>query len=120
VRPSPDLLYSACPFDLDKVGSGGVRISANAMPHTYWSVSVFDAETNNFFTLNDSQAKSGSVDIVIVGPHTGLVDNGAPRQVRSPTARGLVLFRTLIDNDNHLAAIDTARRHASCAPYERE
>jgi uncharacterized membrane protein len=119
VRPSPDLLYSACPFDLDRAG-GALRVHATAMPDTYWSVSGFDAQTNNIYVLNDRQAKSGSVDVVIVGPHTGLIDDArtnAPPQVRSPTTRGLVLFRTLIDNDAHLAAIDAARRHASCEPY---
>ena len=31
--------------------------------------------------------------------------------------RGLVPFRTLIDNDARLAAIDAARRHASDEPH---
>jgi uncharacterized membrane protein len=114
VRPSPDLLYSACPFDLDKAG-GALRVRSFGMPPSYWSVSVFDARTDNVYVLNDRQAKDGAVDFVIVGPR----DGGALRakSVRVPTARGLVLFRTLIDRDAHLAAIDAARRHASCEPY---
>jgi len=45
VRPSPDLLYSICVYDL-RAAEGAVRVSIHDMPDTYWSVSVFDADTN--------------------------------------------------------------------------
>ena len=44
VRPSPDLLYSICVYDL-RAADGAVRVSIHDMPDTYWSVSVFDADT---------------------------------------------------------------------------
>jgi uncharacterized membrane protein len=120
VRPSPDLLYSACPFDLGKIG-GELRVHADAMPHTYWSVSIFDAETNNFFVLNDRHARNNSVDFILENPNLtewiGAIRHLPPKFVRSPTVRGLILFRTLIDSDAKLAAIDAARRHAICEPY---
>lgn len=115
VRPSPDLLYSACPFDLDKLPDHVLRVHADHMPGTYWSVSVFDAGTSNIFALNDRQAKNGAVDFTIVGPRQDKMP--LTPAVRSPTSRGLVLFRTLIDSDLHLAALDAARRHATCAPF---
>ena len=37
--------------------------------------------------------------------------------VTTPTARGLVLIRTLIVDDKSLAAIDKARRTATCGLY---
>ncbi|HEX4301526.1 MAG TPA: DUF1254 domain-containing protein [Rhizomicrobium sp.] len=113
VRPSPDLLYSTCVFDLSH---GPVRVRASAMPDTYWSVSLFDADTNNFYVLNDRQAKTGGVDFTIVPPSQDKQPFG--NVVRSPTVRGLVLFRTLIDDEAKLKEIDAARRHASCAPFQ--
>lgn len=110
VRPSPDLLYSTCVFDLS---AGPVRVHASGMPNTYWSVSLFDAETDNFYVLNDRQAKNGGVDFVIAAPGY-LVDRTKLPVVVSPTDRGLVLFRTLIDDDKRLAEIDRARRGAAC------
>jgi uncharacterized membrane protein len=113
VRPSPDLLYATCVFDFD-AAQGPVEVTAHDMPATYWSISLFDAETNNFYALNDRQAKGKPVDLVIVPPDQdkwplhGTV-------VQAPTRRGLVLVRALIDDDAHLAAIDAARRHAACA-----
>jgi uncharacterized membrane protein len=117
VRPSPDLLYSTCVFDLDKAG-GALRVHAQGMPQTYWSVSAFDAETNNFFVENDRQAKTGAVDFVIAAP--GVYINTRLPVVASPTARGLVLFRTLISDETQLAEIDRARRGAGCEAFPRQ
>ena len=110
VRPSPDLLYASCVYDLSK---GPVRVTASGMPDTYWSVSLFDADTNNFYVLNDRQAKTGAVDFTIVPPDQDKQPLGTV--VRSPTRRGLVLFRTLIDDEKRVAEIDRARRSAACA-----
>jgi uncharacterized membrane protein len=114
VRPSPDLLYSTCVYDLD---TGPEHVHARGMPKTYWSVSLFDAETNNFYVVNDRQAKDGSVDFFIAAPRQAAPLGGVV--VRSPSTKGLVLFRTLIDDEAHFAAIDAARRHAMCEPFAR-
>jgi uncharacterized membrane protein len=116
VRPSPDLLYSSCPYDLGTAGAA-LHVHASGMPDTYWSVSVFDDDTDNVYVLNDRQAKDGTVDFLLVGPHTGIIDDArknAPRQVWSPTSRGVVLFRTLIDDETRFAEIDAGRKHAAC------
>ena len=115
VRPSPDLLYSSCPYDLPTPGTA-LRVHASAMPETYWSVSVFDADTDNIYVLNDRQAKNGSVDFVLTGPNTGIL-TGGPRQVWSPTTHGVVLFRTLVDDETRFAEIDAGRKHAACELY---
>jgi len=114
VRPSPDLLYSSCVFDLGRAG-GAVRVRASGMPKTYWSVSAFDADTNNFYVVNDKKA-GDHVDFLIVVP--GVEMDGTLPTVAAPTRTGIVLFRTLIDDDAKLKEIDAARRHASCEAYE--
>jgi len=118
VRPSPDLLYSTCPFDLSK---GALQVQATVPPGTYWSVSVFDADTNNIFVENDRQAKDGKVDFVVLPPSSGPLGKawvGPPRTaIRSPSVRGLVLFRTLINDESRLAEIDAARRNVTCGVY---
>ena len=104
VRPSPDLLYSSCVYDLN---AGPLRVETHGMPRTYWSISLFDAETNNFYVLNDRQAKSGDAALTIVPP-------GAKGGIVSPTLKGVVLIRTLIDDERRLPGIDAARRRATC------
>jgi uncharacterized membrane protein len=116
VRPSPDLLYSACPFDLDRAG-GMLQVHADDMPHTYWSVSIFEAQTDNILALNDRQALKGGIDFILKRSNTPPLADKSTLVLETGTPRGLILFRTLIDDDKHLAAIDRARRHATCAPY---
>jgi uncharacterized membrane protein len=115
VRPSPDLLYSICVYDLS-AAKGAVRVSTHDAPETYWSVSVFDADTNNFHALNDRQAKTGSADFVLVAAGTSVGAGGLP-VVAAPTNRGIVLFRTLVNDETHIAEIDAARHYAACEPY---
>jgi uncharacterized membrane protein len=118
VRPSPDLLYSACPFDLT---NGPLFVTAAVPANTYWSVSVFDADTNNIFALNDKQTKGNFVQLLVVAPNAGQrgsrwkgLVNGPIFAAKSPTNHGLVLFRTLISNEKDFAKIDAVRRQANC------
>jgi uncharacterized membrane protein len=113
VRPSPDLLYSTCAYDLS---AGLLRVRSPVPNDTYWSVSLFDAATNNYYVLNDRQVyarKSSIVDLVIVPAGSDENTENLTR-VESPSTKGLVLFRTLINNDKNLAAIDALRREATC------
>jgi uncharacterized membrane protein len=119
VRPSPDLLYSACPFDLT---NGPLLVTAPVPQGTYWSVSVFDADTNNIFALNDRQVRTGRVMLQVVRRNGTMADflskaNEPPltyKDVFSPTTHGLVLFRTLISDEKDFAKIDAVRRQANC------
>jgi uncharacterized membrane protein len=115
VRPSPDLLYSICVYDLG-AANGAVRVSTHDAPETYWSVSVFDADTNNFHALNDQQAKTGAANFLLIAPGTS-VEAGPLPVIVAPTNRGVVLFRTLVNDETHIAEIDAARHYAACEPY---
>ena len=113
VRPSPDLLYSTCVFDLGAAG-GALRVHASGMPKTYWSVSLFDTATDNFFVENDRKA-GDTIDFVIAAPGTNVMTKLPV--VRAPGTMGLVLFRTLINDESKAAQIDRARRRAACEPF---
>jgi uncharacterized membrane protein len=113
VRSSPDLLYNVCVYD---VSAKPLRISAEVPQGTYWSVSFYDMNTNNYRVINDGQATAGAVLLVLMKPGaTGAPPSGA-EIVTSPTDRGIVLFRTLINDESRFAEIDAARRQAKCAP----
>ena len=115
VRPSPDLFYSSCVFDLDSAG-GALRVHAAGMPRTYWSVSAFAANSDNFFVTNDRKQGSDSVDFLIIARGAFVDDTKLPVVV-APTNRGVVLVRTLINDETHVAEIDAARRNAGCEAY---
>jgi uncharacterized membrane protein len=115
VRPSPDLLYSTCVYDLD-AAHGALHVHAGGMPATYWSVSAFDADTDNFYVINDRKARGGGVDFLIIAPGA-FIDGTKLPVVVAPTRKGIVLFRTLIDDEAHVADIDRARHGAACEPF---
>lgn len=96
VRPSPDLLYTACVFDL---AHGPLRITA-PVQGSYVSVSGFAADTSNFFAISDADVVAGPdgvkrFDIVITRPGMKDLPAGA-RIVEAPSERGLILFRSLV------------------------
>ncbi|WP_300538699.1 DUF1254 domain-containing protein [Sphingosinicella sp.] len=105
VRPSPDLAYSICVFDLSK---GPVAIDAFVPPQRYWSLSVFDANTDNIFSVNDRTA-TGRYALT-------LSKDGAGGSLAVPGGKGIALIRILVTDAEDLAAIDTLRRRSTCAP----
>lgn len=111
VRPSPDLAYSTCVYDLSK---GPVQIAAAPMPNGgYVSISVFDANTDNIAVFDTSQQPQG---ISFVLARKGQQVPAGAKVVISPSDRGMVLDRRLAANDAQFAAADQARRADRCAP----
>lgn len=109
VRPSPDLAYSSCPFDLS---AGPVRIEVPPIPSAYWSLSVFDARTDVVFVRNNVETKGQGLDLA-------LASGDAPPSGQGPTVRvkgnrGIALVRVLVEDRTAFAPIDAARRKASC------
>ena len=112
VRSSPDLLYNVCVYDLS---NGPVRISADVPQGTYWSISFYDMNTNNFRVINDGQATAGAVLLVLTRAGAQTPPPAGAEIVTSPTDRGIALIRTLIDDERRYPEIDAARRQAKCA-----
>ena len=114
VRPSPDLLYSTCVFDVSKIP---LKIVTAAPTDTYWSVAFYADNTDNFYVLNDHQANGHPATIMLIGQGQSLPPQPQGTIVVSaPSLTGLVLFRTLINDDARLTEIDQQRRLAKCDP----
>lgn len=114
VKPSPDLLYTVCVYD---VSEKPLRISAT-VPDTYWSISFYQTNTDNFFVLNDRQAVSNSVDIVLVGPDMALPYAENAQVVVAPTKKGVFLLRSLIEDENQVGALIKTQKLATCSPLK--
>ena len=109
VRPSPDLAYSTCAFDLTP---GPVEVIAPALPAPYWSLSVFDARTDVVFVRNNRDTAGRPIRLVIARP--GQRVPAAAQAVTVNHARGIALIRALVPDRSVLGFIDRARRKASC------
>lgn len=111
VRPSPDLLYTACVYD---VSDKPVRLTS-PVPDTYWSLSAFAANTDNFFVVNDREVRGNHIEIILTGRDDIVAEGGHPIIV-APSTRGIVLFRSLVSSDEAADDLDQLRRQANCEP----
>jgi uncharacterized membrane protein len=121
VRPSPELLYSICWYDLSK---GPVRVTSGAPQGTYWSVALYRDNTDNFYVVNDTQTKGARAAFILYSEaqvqsggkaaFEAFQGNQGVPGVASPSMTGLVLIRTLINDESKLPEIDGERRQATC------
>lgn len=114
VKPSPDLLYSQCVYDVSRAP---LKVTTAAPTATYWSVALYASNTDNFFVLNDTAAKGQPATIIVMGK--GQTVPPQPEGtfiVSAPTTRGVVLFRTLVNDDAREPELDRERRAAKCEP----
>jgi uncharacterized membrane protein len=111
VRPSPDLLYSICVVD---VSGGPVRV--RALPsQPYSSVSVFAANSDNVFVMNDRYLAPGAAFELWIARSDQKVPLSAPvAMLRSN--RGLVLVRRVLTDPAQSPALEALRGQASCKP----
>lgn len=104
VRPSPDFAYSACAYDLS---DGPVAIRVGSW-HAYWSLSLYEADSDNFFIIDDREARNG-VDIALVRSRRDAPDDAA-HVVQSPSTRGIAVIRRLAPTaDEYNRAREAAR-----------
>ncbi len=109
VRPSPDLAYSSCPYNLSE---GPVAIDVVPVPGRYTSLSVFDAATDVIFVRNDVEA-GGKPFRIIVARAGQTVPRGS-EVVRTNHDHGIALIRILLKDPTEIGAIDAVRRQSSC------
>ncbi len=109
VRPSPDLLYSLCPYDLT---AGPLEVTAVPVPGRYSSISVFDARTDVAFVRNDEEMAGRPMRVVLA--LEGQQTPAGSETVRVRYATGIVLQRVLLADPSEAAAVDPIRRKAQC------
>lgn len=105
VRPSPDLAYSVCVFDLSK---GDVRLRVHPSPG-YWSLSLYAANSDNVRVWNDEDAPDG-VDVLLV--HGDAVAGDGV--VAPGSARGIAAVRRLAPNRQDWDVAAAVREHDRC------
>lgn len=109
VRPSPDLAYSACVYDLSH---GPVRLRVTPW-RDYWSLSLFAANSDNFYVLDDREARDG-IEITLVRAGAA-APRDAANVVESPSVRGIALIRRLAPSPDTYDAVSRIAPNDECA-----
>ncbi|MBU0823504.1 MAG: DUF1254 domain-containing protein [Alphaproteobacteria bacterium] len=109
VRPSPDLAYSSCPYDLS---AGPLAIDVAPVPGRYSSLSIFDAATDVIFVRNDVAAEGKPFRIILA--REGQAVPAGAEVIRTSHDRGIALIRLLLKDPKEIGGLDAVRRQSSC------
>ena len=113
VRPSPDLLYAACVYDL---AAGPLIVRAPHAP-TYVSLSAFAENTDNFFAANDRGPDGADgLALFLVPAGDATPAPAGTTRVESPSLRGIVLARFRVDHPDRLPELVALQRRVTCDP----
>jgi hypothetical protein len=112
VRPSPDLAYANCTFDLSK---GPVHVDVQPIPDHYWSISVFDARTDVAAVRSDRDTKGAPARLALIKP--GQTAPAGYEAVTLGYDRGLVLIRILLNQPSDFGGVDAIRRKSTCKQF---
>lgn len=113
VRPSPDLLYASCIYNLH---DGPLLIEAH-IPEQYWSMQFYQMNTDNYAGFTNQRDERQRVGSVIKVTLIGADDSPASyagEVLQSPTQRGMVLLRASAIGD-HTQQLD-ALQASQCGP----
>ncbi|HVV32540.1 MAG TPA: DUF1254 domain-containing protein [Vitreimonas sp.] len=113
VRPAPDLAYSICPYDLSH---GPIRIQV-APWRDYWSLSLYQDNSDNYFVIDDREARGGA-DITLVRSGATPPEHSS-QVVESPSTRGVALIRRLAPTQSAYDAASAVAKGDVCAAIVR-
>jgi hypothetical protein len=109
VRPSPDLVYSSCVFDLSQ---GGVLVDVEPVPERYWSISIFDARTDVAAVRSDRDTGGKTARLALL--RKGQKAPAGYEAVELGYDRGIALIRILLSDAAEFEQIDAIRRKSKC------
>ena len=107
-RPNPDVLPTTVAYDL----SDGALQLAGPLWSGYWSLSVYQHNSDNVFVVNDREFSDDTFNIVVSREPLVLPDGA--RNIVSPTMRGLVVIRRLVPGPDSLPALRRNQDQMSC------
>lgn len=117
VRPSPDILYSICPFDL----AHAPLLIEVPWPEdgSYASVSFYDANSNNFAVISDRDVETNFTTISLAHRFESYVPGEADQSVSAPTKTGIILYRRIVSAADTTQVALQERAAFRCGPLTR-
>ena len=115
------LVHAVCVYDLSQ---GPMMVTA-LIPRSYWSISIYSASGDNFYSFNDRQADVERLALVLKPAEAQPVDEDAVEteapsgdvlDVFPPDPRGVIVFRALAGEAPERAGMEAFLARSSCAP----
>lgn len=120
VMTSPDMIYMLGVYD---VRQEPVVIHC-AVPacDTYWCISLYRRNTDNFYVRNDRASAEREFDLVLTGPQGGYHQAGNEEVVRAPRSRGIVVIRAVIrdrGDEEEIARLQVTLKQTTMTPLSQ-
>jgi len=116
-RANPNVLPTAIAYDLQ---GGPLRLKGPVWP-TYWSLSAYQHNSENYFVINDRQLPTGQFDLVFSKQPVEVA--GDMQNIVSPTQTGIIIVRRLVSPGQDVKELHANQNAMSCihpAPTGRE
>lgn len=118
----PFLRVAACGFSVSAAPSR--FIARGSVP--FWSLSIYDADSNEIFSMNDQTAVNGNLDLVLATPIQLVELRKAPPEalaqsimVEMPDEEGFAVLRALAPTASFEEAARNFLAESSCEPFLR-
>ncbi len=113
-RANPDSIVTSMAYDL----SGGPVYLTGAVWPRYWSLSVYQHNTDNIFVINDRQLETDEFQIVIAGQGQPVQKRPDRIVVESPSMTGIVLIRRFAPRPEDMAGARENQDAMACGPLD--
>ncbi len=74
---------------------------------SYWSLTLFSWNTDNFFVINDLQTASDTVEVVLKNAESSYVGQEGERVVVAPDEKGVILVRMILKDRSNQQEVDS-------------
>jgi uncharacterized membrane protein len=114
IRPSADLLYSICVYD---VSQHPLRVTATLSE--YSSISGFSMNTDNFFVIDDNQAKTNPIEVILVSKGMTYQDpTGKAYVITAPSNKGILMIGAVVTSQSALPGLTQIQKQATAEPVK--
>jgi uncharacterized membrane protein len=96
VMTSPDMIYMLGVYDVSQEPVV-IRCAVPARD-TYWCISLYARNTDNFYVRNDRASQDREFDLVLTNHKVGYRRVGNEEVVHAPSPRGIVVIRAVIQD----------------------
>lgn len=121
-KEDPMMEMAVCSFD---IGEAPVRLTAPNGGVPFWSLGVFDASSDETFSINDRTSADHVLDVVIGTPaQLAILRKSLPRDfsqtvlVETQQTEGYAVLRSLVTHKSVAPAVAQFLEQATCAPFK--
>jgi uncharacterized membrane protein len=120
VMTSPDMIYMLGLYDVRE--QPVVIHCAAPGPDTYWCISLYRRNTDNFYVRNDRASPEREFDLVLTGPRGSYRRLGNEEVVEAPSSRGIVVIRAVIadrNDEKEIARVQATLKQTAITPLSQ-